>query len=106
MSERRLINANVALEEIFKAQSTLISNDDNTWEKNKKYYKGLALANRIIMDTPTIDAVEVTRCKDCEHSEEHDCPNLDESLRYCLRFDTLVSINGFCHKGTKKDMEV
>lgn len=51
------------------------------------------------------DMVEVVRCKDCEHSEDHNCPNLDESLRYCLRFDTLVSINGFCHKGAKINAE-
>lgn len=58
-------------------------------------------------EAPAVDAVEVVRCRDCIHSEPHNCPGLeDEALRYCLRFDTLVSECGFCHKGAKMDAEV
>ena len=49
------------------------------------------------------DMVKVVRCKDCKHSEDNNCPNLGESLRYCLCFDTLVASDGFCHKGKLKE---
>ena len=37
---------------------------------------------RLIADTPTVDAVEVVRCKDCKHSDDK-CHK--DGLRYCMR---------------------
>ena len=39
-----------------KAQESLESNDDKTWEMNKKYYKGLAWALRLVLDAPAANA--------------------------------------------------
>ena len=50
-----LISRSKLIEEIKKAQESLESNDDRTWEMNKKYYKGLAWALRLILDAPAIE---------------------------------------------------
>ena len=50
-----LISRSKLIEEIKKAQESLESNDDKTWEMNKKYYKGLAWALRLILDAPAIE---------------------------------------------------
>lgn len=49
-----LISRQKVVEEIKKAQENLQSDNDKTWEMNKKYYKGLAWALRIILDTPSM----------------------------------------------------
>lgn len=50
--------------------------------------------------SPTADAVEVVRCKDCEESEI--CP---DTLMWCNQFERFVPRLGFCHCGTKMDGE-
>lgn len=49
-----LISRTELIQEIKKAQKSLESNDDKTWKMNKKYYKGLAWALRLILDAPAI----------------------------------------------------
>ena len=58
-NEKRLIDANAVIAEIMKAQDSLKTNNDALWNINSKYFKGLAWAHRIVLDAPTIDAVEV-----------------------------------------------
>ncbi len=45
---------------------------------------------------PTIDAVPVVRCKDCEQYNGH---------RYCTYFAETVLDNDFCSYGDRKDGE-
>ena len=66
-NEKRLIDANALIADIAKAQDELITNNDALWQINQKYYKGLAWAHRLALDAPTVDAVEVVRCKECKH---------------------------------------
>lgn len=56
---KEYIEREAVLRETYKAQDELESNDDKVWRKNKPYFKGLAWANRIILDTPASDVVEV-----------------------------------------------
>lgn len=50
-----------------------------------------------IEDTPTIDAVEVVRCKDCKHYEENDgCGWLDYD------YVTMMKPEDFCSYGERK----
>lgn len=48
---------------------------------------------------PTIDAVEVVRCKDCKH--------FDGSYSYpiCCRFEDNVKPDDYCSYGEKKEVE-
>lgn len=69
-------------------------------------------AMSVIDDAPTVDAVEVVRCKDCIHrGNEHDCP-MCWTEWFDDPFDGLDSVlrdnttdDGFCHKGAKMDKE-
>lgn len=49
-----LISRSKLIDEIKKAQKSLESSEDKTWEMNKKYYKGLAWALRLILDAPAV----------------------------------------------------
>ena len=51
----------------------------------------------ILKDTPTVDAVEVVRCKDCKHLGRPSCA-MDT---YC--FD--VTEEGFCSYGERREGE-
>ena len=51
---------------------------------------------------PTADAVEVTRCKDCEKYEP---VGIRPFLGVCQEWDTVVSETGFCHHGEPKKQE-
>ena len=53
----RYIDADKVHEEIEKLQIPLESNDDKIWNKNRPFYKGLAMARGVINDTPTADVI-------------------------------------------------
>lgn len=48
---------------------------------------------------PTVDAVEVVRCKDCCHNEG----SLSEP--WCRIYECRKSNNGFCDEGERKEVE-
>jgi hypothetical protein len=60
------------------------STDIEDWEE---------LAEDIIKDIPTIDAVEVVRCKDCVHRNEDS---------WCRLMCEYMPNNGFCSRGGQK----
>lgn len=41
---------------LYLEQKRLESNDDRTWERNRKYYRGIAFARRILEDAPTVES--------------------------------------------------
>ena len=53
----------------------------------------------IIREAPTIDAVEVVRCKDCRHME-----NTPDGLRWCHVWAGINGMGdeGFCSYGERK----
>ena len=53
-----------------------------------------------ITDAPTIDAVEVVRCRDCEHwyTEE----DYDDQYGYCRNHDFWTSDIWFCADGERR----
>ena len=53
-----------------------------------------------IENTPTIDAVPVVRCWECSHSQKY----LDDEL-FCLCFEDVVPLYGYCYKGKRKEDE-
>lgn len=46
---------------------------------------------------PTIDAVQVVRCKDCKH--------FDGSYPMCCRFEETFEPDGYCSFGEKREVE-
>lgn len=66
---------------------------------DKGYAKGWNSAIEILQSAPTVDVVEVVRCKDCIHFESKDY------VLFCKHPDGLDSIKpeSFCSYGEKKD---
>lgn len=65
------------------------------------YYK-FGYSRRQIEEAPTIDAVEVVRCKYCKHSEEALLPNQE---LWCNVKETYCTFDWFCADGKKRDIE-
>lgn len=52
-----------------------------------------------IHNAPTVDAVEVIRCKDCQHSE----PCKPYNKVWCPKIGRYMKADAFCSEGVKKD---
>ena len=50
--------------------------------------------------TPTIDAVQVVRCKDCKHKEESVSPSWEA---WCNRLHCGCDLDWFCADGERKE---
>lgn len=106
----KYIEREMLRKEIDKAQTSLESNDDRVWGRNKPYFKGLAWANRLILDAPTTDVVEVVRCNNCIHSRPlcHTEKKLyNDDCVGCTQISTsyhsvIMSGNDFCSFGVAK----
>ena len=91
-NEKRLINANRALEVVR--------------EHRHKYPNAYHLTNYatlILREAPTVDAVEVVRCKDCKRFVD----NREAFVTYCKRElkDLYVKPNDFCSYGERREGE-
>ena len=53
----------------------------------------------IIRDAPTIDAVEVVRCCDCEHMYDG---LKDDGYLICHKFNYFINADDFCSYGERK----
>ena len=62
--EKRLIDANALCE---KLEHTSADVCQEFWEGFSKFGFSKILLNLILSELPTVDAVEVVRCKDCKH---------------------------------------
>ena len=95
-NEKRLIDADALLTELDKFVNPMP--DAN----GLHFLGGLSTAITEIENAPTIDAVPVVRCKDCEY-----CGHFD-SLLYCDNSRGLagsVSPEGFCSYGERREGE-
>jgi hypothetical protein len=89
-SERRLIDA----EELWKKF------ESEPWYDNADRDE---IALQMVDDAPTVDAVEVVRCKDCKWFKKgtpfrHECNNICAGMFYVRQED-------FCSYGERKDNE-
>ena len=57
-----------------------------------------ALCEAIVKDAPTVDAVEVVRCKDCKHRNGYECNHIMLGNTKCG-----VTDDWFCADGKPKD---
>ena len=66
---------------------------------NGKAYMDLNIVDKIVLETPTADVVEVVRCKDCGKSRETE----SERYLFCMQFADIVNCQAFCSYGTPKE---
>ena len=102
MAEKRLIDAENLLKEYEQIDWYCVSKEGQfmrgaTTEDNPfiHYYDG----EEIIKNAPTVDAVEVVRCKDCKHME------IDRGGRFCHVWGGYNGMgdDGFCNYGERKE---
>ena len=108
MKNKRLIYADV-VEKTFRAtEKTILS--EITCDYDKGWAHALASAADIINRTPTVDAVEVVRCKDCKYAEN--MMPINNSNGYLMgdctlrkEDDIIVTAweDEFCSYGERKD---
>ena len=61
-------------------------------------------AKEVIGDATTVDAVEVTRCKDCRHFVQGEPYDPCECMKWKVKFGVAYTEpNGYCHKAERKD---
>ena len=91
-SEKRLADVNALLEEI-----------NRTIKIMEKQSNRLSIRNVImcIKNAPTVDAVEVVRCKDCRKISPSVTPVKDAV--WCREFRAYMPCDGFCSYGAKMD---
>ena len=63
-----------------------------------------ARAKIIIQSAKTVDAVEVTRCKDCRHFVQGEPYDPCECMKWKVKWGAVYTTpDGYCHKGERKD---
>ena len=90
-NEKRLIDANRAME---------IVRDQGIAHPNA--YHLTNYATLILREAPTVDAVEVVRCRDCKHAWIHPCGYV-----YCHRdgrnaYEMTFNLDSFCSYGERR----
>ena len=93
-NEKRLIDANALLAEMDKFANPMPN------QSGHDFLCGISTAITEIEDAPTVDAVEVVRCKDCKHfiQEEHGCNHFG----YYSHTPWVDEVD-FCSYGEKRD---
>ena len=96
-TEKRLIDANVVLAKQFAAGLSDASG-------NYYGYADVVFADDI-ENAPTVDAVEVVRCKDCKHYKpQKKSAHWESRTNYCNRIVTIkVQPYDFCSYGGRKE---
>ena len=107
-NEKRLIDANALMKRFYNYYDCV-----NEFT-SKNGYRGETLMDYEVADmiedcidnAPTVDAVEVVRCKDCMWFDTED--ELADVFRqerhcFCTEMNNYVSENGFCSCGERKD---
>ena len=95
----RLIDADAILKADENSDKVLVLGSGKTLEI------AYALLKKKVEDAPTVDAVVVTRCKDCKHKGWVQEPCHGKSVDYCKVWDcTLRDLETtFCSYGKRKD---
>ena len=90
-NEKRLIDANALKREF----STIA-------DRSNLDYIFIDVISDAIEDAPTVDAVEVVRCKDCKHYHWEQEPCHGKIIRYCDVLSREVWKEFFCSYGERR----
>lgn len=91
MSDVRLIDANALKAKLY----SLLKIE----EAPPMFIEGLETALAVADVAPTIDAVEVVRCRECKYAR----PFVKEEWAACVMWCRGSLSDGFCHMGAKMD---
>lgn len=69
---------------------------------HQKYY---VYKEKDVDAAPTIDAVEVVRCKDCKYMTEHYDTDGNAPYWTCSEWDSGTDYDGFCHLAERRSDE-
>ena len=97
-NEKRLIDANALLLEI--EEELQYESPRFTAEQNKLIDMGLRIAAKDIRHRPTVDAVEVVRCKKCQHWNKR-----YETKGICLKHNSILTFTSpdfYCACGERE----
>ena len=99
-TEKRLIDANALMERLkFKRKISEVG-----------LYRGLESAMAQCAKAPTVDAVEVVRCKDCKYSYDGVanlmCGRCGQNINGIRLGGVSVKAEHFCSYGERKDNEI
>ena len=94
MAEKRLIDAKVYCMELY--------DEMNYPGRSEEFMTAIDVAIADLADAPTVDAVEVVRCKDCKFGDWDSEPN---DAMVCMRTKDGFwrSGNDFCSYGKRKE---
>ena len=93
VNEKRLIDANALMAQLEDRQAVLVKE----WGYRDHYTRGFEEAADKVGNAPSVDAVEVVRCKDCKHYWKNvNTPGFDGKC-------TTVGDDDFCSDGERKD---
>ena len=96
-NEKRLIDVNKVINSMQKCL------DESPDKKHSVGYFAFESIIECLKQEPTIDAVEVVRCRDCKHAWIHPCGYV-----YCHRdgrnaYEMTFNIDSFCSYGERKE---
>jgi hypothetical protein len=94
---KRLIDANVLKKEIVDFKINLHPQNQ---DYGTGYFSALSVVEGMLAYSPTVDAVEVVRCKDCGRGDQY--ANRPPYI-YCMVNHRLVGEDDFCSNGERKD---
>ena len=99
-NEKRLIDAN--------ALDSVLEDFANSYRKDLFLLTAQAISDvrKIVYAMKDVDAVEVVRCKDCEHCRTTYTSKEHTPFHFCKKMNsTAVKLEGFCFYGERKDNE-
>ena len=92
-------------EQITKMMSDLYISEDavNMTRERQGLWVRFRAIEKAVSEMPTIDAVEVVRCKDCKHRQEDECPMFFEEQIDIDEGDGYYDTNHIFHDYTQDD---
>ena len=100
---KRLIDANI-LKTLFDVRYDTAFIQERTRENKEQwngYCTGINWGRNTIADAPTVDAVEVVRCKDCKYSYGNKYCTNEQWKDECAT--VTIEVDDFCSYGERKD---
>lgn len=100
-NKRQLIDVNKVINAMQKCL------DEEPDKKDSVAYFAFESIIECLKQEPTVDAVEVVRCKDCKHKGWIQEPCHGKSVDYCHIWDSCIndSEKDFCSYGERKDID-
>lgn len=77
----------------------------NAWSVAQRIYSDPVLLyaiKNVLECTPTVDAVEVVRCKDCKNADYAGCSG---GMVYCMEHSCYMDEDGSCSEGEKEEID-